>query len=319
MAYLVAGVDLGGTKTAFAVADQKGRVLVQAVQPTPQLPSQKAVPVLIRHIEELLTGLKSLQPPFVKGGRHKGRHPLAAIGIGVPGLTNPRTGELIWAPKLWSADKKGWRHVQLGKVLGRHFHCPVDVENDVDMALLAEAWKGSAKGLKNAVMATVGTGVGGAFLFDGKLLQGAGAVGWIRVQEGKCMEDIASGPAILRRFLKANRGRWPFDGKPNTPRVCRAAAQGHPRARRVLREAAQALGWACAGLASVLNPEAIIFGGGVMDSAAGLLLPVIRSEVKRLAQPAAGARTRVLHSKLGNRAGWMGAVAAALKIASPAK
>src|ERR1041384_633469 len=122
MGSLVVGVDLGGTKTAFAVSDQKGRVLAQAIQPTPQLPPRKAVPVLIRHIEELLAGPSRLK----------------AIGIGVPGLTNPRTGELVWAPKLWSADKKGWRHVPLGRELGRHFRCPVDVENDVDMALLAE-------------------------------------------------------------------------------------------------------------------------------------------------------------------------------------
>jgi glucokinase len=304
MGLLVAGVDLGGTKTALAIANRQGRILAQTVRPTPPFPPRKAIPGLIQYIETLLASLDS-RPSRLWG-----------IGIGVPGLTNHSTGEVLWAPNLWSADGKGWRHVALGRELGRHFRCQVDVRNDVDMALLAEIWKGSAQKLKNAVMATVGTGVGGAFLFDGKILEEAGAVGWIRVKDGECMENIASGPAILRRFLKASKGRWPFEGKPNTLKVCQAALQGHSLARRALREAGEALGWACAGLASILNPEAVIFGGGVMDSAAGVLLPIIRSEIKKLAQPAAARRAKVLHSKLGNRAGWLGAVAAALKISA---
>jgi glucokinase len=316
---LVAGIDLGGTKTAFAVADLKGRVLAQTVHPTPQLPPGKAVPVLVQTLESLVASLKSPLPPFFKGGRKKASHPLAAIGIGVPGLSNPKTGELVWAPNLWSPDGKGWRKVQLGKAFQRSFRCPVAVENDADLALLAETWKGSAKGLKNAVMVTVGTGVGGAFLFEGKLLKGAGAVGWIRVQHGECMENIASGPAILRGFLKANRGRWPWNGKPNTLQVCLAGLKGHPKARLVLGEAALALGWACAGIVSVLNSEAVVFGGGVMDSTADFLLPRIRAVIQKLAQPAAASRVRVLRSKLGNRAGWMGGIAAARQLVSPVR
>ncbi len=297
---------MGGTKTALALSDRRGRVLARAVHPTPKLPPKKAVPLLIRQLDELRPSLGS-RPPRV-----------GAIGIGIPGLSNPATGELVWAPNLWSTDGKGCRKVPLGPQLKRYFHCPVTVENDADMALLAEAWRGRAVGLKNAVMMTVGTGVGGAILFDGKLLQGAGAVGWIRVMGGECMENIASGPAILGRFLRVSRDRWPFEGEPNTPRVCQAAREGNLRAKKVLREAALALGWASAGMVSVLNPETVIFGGGVMDSSAGSLLPLIRSEIKRLAQPTAASRARVLHSKLGNDAGWMGGLAAALRMFPPA-
>jgi glucokinase len=280
----VVGVDLGATKTAVALATARGHLLAEGRFPTPS-----SAGAAVKALKGAITGLL-----------RRRRMPLSslrAIAVGVPGVCDVKRGIVIWAPNL-----KGWRRVPLGRALAAWAGCPVRLENDADMAVRGEAWRGAARGLDHVVMLTVGTGIGGGIITNGQLLRGAGdvagAAGWMRVGASR-LEDVASGPAIGRRFT----------GDPaSTERICRAAAAGHPAARRAVRAAAAALGLAAADLVSVLNPQAVVFGGGVMESAGRLMLPVIRSQVMRHAQPVAARQARIALSPLGNRAGVLGAI-----------
>jgi len=183
---------------------------------------------------------------------------------------------VVWAPNL-----PGWRDVPLGALWRARFRCPVALENDADMAALGEAARGAARGARDFVVLTVGTGIGGGIVLNGALARGtggvAGAAGWMRAG-GRRLEDAAAGPA------------WRRGGG---------------------RAAAAALGRAVADLVSLLNPRVVVLGGGVMAGPGRAFLPAIRRAVRRHAQPVAARQVRILASPLGNRAGVLGALAAA--------
>jgi len=208
-------------------------------------------------------------------GRGAGR--IRALGLGVPGGCDPRRGLVGWAPNL-----PGWRNIRVAGILRRALRCRAVIENDADMAALGERWKGAARGCRDALILTIGTGIGGGLIVNGKLARGAngvaGAAGWMRIG-GHRLEDLASGPAITRTGI--GRG-------------------------------AKALGEAVASLVSVLNPEVVVLGGGVMDGHGATLLRAVRRSVRRQAQPIAARRVRVLASTLRNRAGMLGAIRAAM-------
>ncbi len=300
---------MGATKTAVALATVKGRLLAECRYATPQSLPKAAIAVLIAHLKALLQR-RRLQVSSLR-----------AIGVGVPGVCDPRRGVVVWVRNL-----KGWRRVPLARALRTWARCPVELANDGDMAALGERWRGAGRGCSHLVTLTVGTGIGGGVIANGQLVRGAsyvaGAVGWMRVHpstglraSGGRLEDLASGMAILRRFLRVSRTRQLLGLPATTERICRAASAGHPLARRVVREAAEALGIAAVNLVNALNPQAVVFGGGVMDSAGKLMLPVIRQAVRRHALPMAARHVRVLLSPLGSRAGLLGAVHTAQKMA----
>jgi len=338
----IVGIDLGATKTLVAIASiasgavtrgehrqrswrrspNAGRgssaadagvcILAESRFPTPRSGPGAAIRAVADGIAALLAG-KGLPDSSLR-----------AIGIGVPGVCDPVKGVVVWAPNL-----KGWRDVRLGSALGRRFGAAVMIENDADMAVLGESWRGAGRGMRNLVTLTVGTGIGGGVIANGSLVRGAGdvagAAGWMPIG-GIRLEAIASGPAIVRRYSRLSRrgrrGACPrrklrlrlagFAVLRGAEAVCRLAVRGDPAARRAVREAAVALGRATASLVSVLNPEAVVFGGGVMEGAGRLMLPVIRRETLRFAQPVAARQARILLSPLGNRAGLLGALGAAL-------
>lgn len=255
---LIAGVDLGGTKIRIGVAERTGRVLREAVIPTPRRGPAADLGVIVAAIRELAAGRR-----------------ISAVGLGVPGVCDGR-GRVIWAPNL-----PGWRHVPAGNTLRRAFGCRVALENDADMAALGESWKGAARGCRDALVLTIGTGIGGALIVNGEVARGAhgvaGAAGWMRIG-GRRLEDAASGPALARGG------------------VARGAA---------------ALGEAVASLVSVLDPEVVVLGGGVMDGRRAVILRSVRRAVRRFAQPLAARRVRIVASPLRNRAGMLGAIRSA--------
>ncbi len=257
---LIAGVDLGGTKIRIGVADRTGRVLRESVIPTPRRGPSRDLAAIVATLRSLSEGRR-----------------IAVLGLGVPGVCDGR-GRVLWAPNL-----PGWRDVPAAGVLRRALGCRVVLENDADMAALGETGRGAARGCKDALILTIGTGIGGALIVNGALARGAGgvagAVGWMRVG-GRRLEALASGPAIARGG------------------VARAAA---------------ALGEAVASLVSVLNPERVVLGGGVMDGLGAVMLGAVRRAVRRHAQPVAARRVRIVASPLRNRAGLLGAILSATR------
>ena len=200
---------------------------------------------------------------------------------------------------------------------------PVLLENDANAAALGESWMGAAKGFQNSICVTLGTGVGGGIIIDGEILRGvdgtAGEIGHICVEpfgapcgcgSRGCLEQYASATAILR-LAQENSARYPKSELLHklgltSADVYKAGKQGDELALEVFRQMGFYLGLALAGLVNVLNPEAIVIGGGASggwDLFMRYLQETIRARTFR--QP--GERAKVLLAKCGDDAGLLGA------------
>ena len=279
----VLAVDLGGTKTATAIVDEQGTIR-----------DRRTVPAA-HDVEESVAQVA----PAAKD--------VTAVGVIVPGIYTPATG-MAWCPNLW-----GMEEVPLLRRLTDRLEVPVFIDSDRSGYVLGEAWRGAARGLRHVVFVSIGTGIGVGILSDGTVIRGAGgiagATGWYALNPAwrevyratGCWEAEAAGPAVAR-----------MGGVPDGQTVVRAARSGDGRALEVLRHAAQYTAMGTANLISALNPEAVVFGGGLMLGAGDLLLDWIRAEVPRWAQPIAAARCRIELTQLGESAGLLGAARLAL-------
>ncbi|MCL6613678.1 MAG: ROK family protein, partial [Firmicutes bacterium] len=246
--------------------------------------------------------------------REKGR----GIGVGVPG--GVREGGVVqWAPAL------GWRNLALAEEIARKFPYPVFVENDVNLLALGEYWYGIGQGTRSLVCLAVGTGLGAGIVLDGQVYTGAhAAAGEVcnlvadisylgRTYPGfGWLEGFVSGPALARRYasLLEEMGKGPHsEVLPNVDAevVFARAREGEPIACRVVEEFTRYLALALVSIVAVLDPEMIVLGGGVSESA-----DVFRDRLVELCSPVLQVMPRVEVSRLGVDAGVMGAVALAL-------
>jgi glucokinase len=282
----VLAVDLGGTKTAFARVTEEGTLSDRQSFP--------AAHALGDSIDQIVR--------FTRANRH-----VDAIGIVVPGIYTPSTGT-AWCPNLWGAD-----HVPLKKALREQLETPVVIDSDRSGYVLGETWLGAARGLRHVVFVGIGTGIGVGIISDGMVVRGAGgiagAAGWFALTPEwhdayaatGCWEAESAGPAVAS-----------LAGLPDARAVVAAARAGDEHAAAVLRRAARYMAMGIANLISVLNPEAVILGGGFLAGAGDLLLEWIRPEVPRWAQPLAAAQCRIELTQLGEDAGLLGAARLAL-------
>lgn len=232
--------------------------------------------------------------------------PIAAVGVAVPGIYRSASAT-VWAPNI-----PGWENYPLGvelrDALGADLPCAV--ESDRTCYILGEAWQGSARGARNAVFLAVGTGIGAGILLDGRIIRGhadiAGAIGWFaldrpyqdKYRECGCFEYYAAGPGIARAAGMATEQAF-------------AARDTEQSARAALDAAVAYWGMAVANLVSLLNPEVIVFGGGVFGPAAALLDDIYR-EALQWAQPISIRQVKLVASTLGSDAGLYGAARVAL-------
>lgn len=296
---LVVAVDLGGTKTAVAVVDAEGAVLGRL-----KAPAAKGSPeASLEQAMELAGGALA--------AASTGWEQVGAVGVCVPGIYFAETGD-AWAPNLW-----GWDQVPLRAALEARFPAPVAIDSDRSACVLGEHWLGVARGLTDVVFLAVGTGIGAGIIAGGRLVRGAegiaGAVGWFALDprwkdtygQMGCFEAEAAGPAVARRA--AAHGLQGL-----TPETVTARARlGDPAARALLEETAAWLGMGVANIVSLLNPQMVVLGGGVMG-AGDILLEGIRRHMLEWAQPLAGEQVRVELSQLGEDAGLLGAARLAL-------
>jgi glucokinase len=187
------------------------------------------------------------------------------------------------------------------------------IDSDRAGYVLGESWLGAGRGHRHVVFVAIGTGIGVGILADGQLVRGAGGVagaaGWFaldprwtpRYAEVGCWEAEAAGPAVAAAC-----------GTSDAQSAVAAARRGDSSARDALERAARYTGMGVANLVSVLDPEVVILGGGLMTGASDLLLESIRAEVRRWAQPIAASRCRLELSALGGGAGLLGAARLAL-------
>ncbi len=282
------GIDLGGTQIKAAVFDSGGRCLNRWVRETEDTGDAR---MFIAHATDLM--------------RLAG--PIDHVGLAAPGLAAFDGRSISHMPgRMDGLEGFDWT---------THWARPVHVLNDAHAAILGETWQGAAKGLKDVVMLTLGTGVGGAILVDGRLLRGAigraGHLGHMTV-DARGTQDIVGTPGSLEDAIGdctvARRSGGRFS---STRDIVDAVGRGDADAREVWLVSVQALGAAVASLINILDPEAIVIGGGMAKAAAALFDPLARTLDTMEWRPA-GRRVTILPAHLDEWAGAFGAARHAL-------
>lgn len=304
---LFLGVDVGGTNIKLAVVGPDGRVRSRGVMDTnPGEKPQKA----FRRIQQALPALV-------------GRGCVAAAGIGCAGLINPGKGRLYASPNL-----AAWENSPLRRIAEDAFGVYTIVENDANSAAWGEYRCGSNKGKKDLVFITLGTGVGGGVICDGRLLRGtanyAGEVGHMVISRGGprchcggrgCLEAYLGSYGIVRsarELMKRKKGRLleklVKEKKMGlTPELITYAARRRDAvARSVIKTAGENLGTGLASLVNIFNPGVIALGGGV-SGAFDLLIPHVERTVRRQAFAESARLVKIVKSVLGNDATAVGA------------
>jgi glucokinase len=306
----VIGIDLGGTKITGAVFDDSGNILHR-------------VSSLLEHRQGGEVGelVKSTVDTLVAS---HGVTDIQSVGICVPGIANSKTGK-IWAPNI-----KGWDNYPLQQEIENHIDKPsvkVDIASDRTCYILGETWKGAAVGCSNALFIAVGTGIGVGILVDGKILHGygdvVGAAGWLALETPYldeyemcgCFESQASGNGIARQARKIIKGDALFKESSLYNKdvetivaqdIFAAYEQRDPLAKFVLSKAIKMWGMAAANLVSLLNPEKIVWGGGVFGPASQFI-DNIYEEACKWAQPVSVRQVSFEKSHLSGDAGLYGA------------
>ncbi|MFJ8040993.1 ROK family glucokinase [Kitasatospora sp. NPDC096147] len=305
---LTIGVDVGGTKIAAGVVDENGEILARTRVPTPADP-QWAVDAIAQAVREL-----------------KEQYPdVAGVGVGAPGFVDRERSTVIFAPNI------AWENEPLKTRVEELTGLDTVVENDANCAAWAEFRFGAAAEHSDMVLITVGTGIGGGIVLDGRLHRGrfgvAGEIGHLNmVPDGLlcgcgghgCWEQYGSGRA-LRRYGREKSAADPVagkrmlelnDGVAETIRgihITEAAAEGDPLALECYDELADWLGRGMADLAALFDPAVFVLGGGVSDSGDLLLDPVAKSFEKYLTGGVHRPRAEVVLASMGSAAGIAGA------------
>lgn len=283
------GLDIGGTNIKALAVTPGGRVLAQTVVPTGDTGGRGWQLNVRRAKDEVQRIVK--QPP-------------SWIGLAAPGLAAANQSSIAFMPgRLPGLEGLVWQ-----KFL-KVSH-PVPVLNDAHAALLGEVWRGAARQAQNAILLTLGTGVGGAALVDGGLLRGhigrAGHLGHISLDPAGA-PDIARTPGSLEDAIGDCTVRTRSSGRfASTAKLVAASNAGDPDAQKVWRASVQALAAGLASLINVLDPEVVVIGGGIAQAGDALFRPVKKYLNEFEWQPG-GKKVRVVPAKLGDRAGAFGA------------
>ncbi len=305
---LTIGVDVGGTKIAAGVVDEKGAIIEMVKRPTPAANAARTIEVISEAVRELLP-----------------RHEIEAVGIGAAGFVEESRSSVVFAPNL------AWRNEPVARQVEDRTGRPVVVENDANAAAWAEAKLGAGRGHDHLMMITIGTGIGGALVLNGELYRGrwgmAGEPGHYRVvPDGRlcgcgnrgCWEQYASGSALVaeaRDFARRSPGAAVrllqlSGGTPEGitgPEVMTAAREGDAAALRCFDIIGRWLGEGLADMAAILDPSCFVLGGGVSE-AGDLLIGQTRAAFEdgltgRQYRPHAS----VVLAELGPDAGMIGA------------
>jgi glucokinase len=253
-------IDIGGTKIAIGIVGMDGHVIVRTDFPTPQLPEPEDG---IKKISMTLQSQMAATGILIQG-----------IGLGVTGPVDPATGTLSsnsFLPK--------WSCANLFEGFSRYFDLPLSAENDADAAALGEGRWGTGKDISRFVYITIGTGIGGGVIYDGKLYRGVdGAhpeLGHQIIEYGGpkcfcgatgCWESMASGPAMAR-WYHSQREFVDTSGKPvDAETICQLAKNGDDLAAQAVQREGLYLGIGIANLINTFTPDVIALGGGLVKS-----------------------------------------------------
>lgn len=308
----VMGVNIGTALVRAALADLDGTVTEEWVAPTNSRSSPERVSALASDCVRNL----------VKQHRISERKILALVA-GVPGITNVHSGTVVSAPTLSSE----WRDVPLQRMLERETGIRAAIENDVNLAAIGESWCGTARGVKNFVFLTVGTGVGAGIFVDGRLHHGsgwaAGEIGYLfvpgtdeappAIYRPGSLEDIIGARGIERSWQKLcdqdREGIMPSPRKMSATEVFDAAGKGESCAVEILNRTARILADAITNVCVILDASLVVLGGRVGSH------PALFAAARQIVDRNEFCRPRLALSALGSEATLQGAIWLALRVA----
>jgi glucokinase len=312
------GIDIGGTKILTAVVNAEGKILSRDRGVTPAEEGHEA---MVKSVLESVS--RAL------GQARLTAADLLAVGLGAPGLSNPETGILFTSPHL-----PGWKDVPLRDIMERELGRKVFLINDANAAALGELYFGAAWGARNLIYVTVGTGIGGGIIIDGRLYTGsagmAGEIGHMVVDdEGPlchcgnrgCWEALVSGTALARearRKIEEGAATSILEcaggdiDRVNAEVIHKAAQASDSLAKELIARAAYYLGVGLSSLINIFNPEVVVIGGGLSDIGDMLLKPAFE-EAGRRAYKQVCQSVRFARAELGRDSGVLGAAAFALR------
>ncbi|WP_108993862.1 ROK family protein [Paenibacillus agaridevorans] len=291
----VIGMDVGGTNIKAGIISPDGAIIGLAQAATPVNQGKEAI---LACMEEVVGQL-----------RNDYRGEIRALGIGAAGRIDRQTGTVLYA----TDNLPGWMGTPLKSVMEARLSLPVFVDNDVNAAALGEGWLGAGREARHYVLLTLGTGVGGALVHDGKLISGprggVGEIGHMILYPGGmacncgqtgCLEQYASGTALNRSAKLVDSG-W------DSRELLRQLELGHEQSRAVISRFVSDLATGLVSLQNLYDPELIIIGGGIMDTHR-LWWRDLLAQLGSCTEQALSVRPAVL----GNEAGLLGAARLAL-------
>ncbi|HTC25270.1 MAG TPA: ROK family protein [Gemmatimonadales bacterium] len=313
----VLGIDIGGTNLVVGAVTEDGSKL-HALQSEPTRPEEGSDAVL-RRLRDMGRAVIEETKRTIPGAT------FAGAGVGAPGPLDTKRGIVLLTPNL------GWVNLPLRQLMQDALGVPTAIDNDANCAVLGEWWMGAARGARQVIGITIGTGIGGGIIVDGRLYHGAsdcaGEIGHTTVEvNGRrckcgnygCLEAYASGPAIALRAVEAveagQTSKLPDYVKGDLTKITaqtvyQAAHDGDELAEEVVGDTAKFLGAGIANMVNIFNPEIVVVFGGVTYAGEHLFTPLKREVAKRAFKPAV-AVCRIVPAELIGTAGVYGAARA---------
>lgn len=275
-------IDIGGTSIKYGCISEDLKITVRSEAVSQKKGGKDILDTVFQIIERLSAG-----------------HDIRGVCISTAGIVDSKEGSVVYSENI-----PGYSGICIKSFIEEKFGIPCEVENDVNCAALAEHFEGAGKGCASSVMMTVGTGIGGAFIIKNRLWTGnsgsAMEVGYLRVSDGIFQEE-GSASALVRNTRKRMH-----DPELNGRRIFDLAKDGNKICREEVHHMAEILGEGIAQIAWILNPEAIILGGGVMAQEEVLRTPILES-MKSCMTPWLYQKTSLRFARLKNDAGMVGA------------
>ena len=305
------GIDLGGTFIKGGIVNGSGEILVQDKTPTESKKGAGGVSLNIANLAKSLIAKAGLTVNDMQG-----------LGMGVPGMIDSAKGEVVFSNNL------GWEHFFIGEAVSALTGLPVKIANDANVAALGEAKFGAAKGYQHMIMLTLGTGVGGGIVLNGKLYEGNCGAGAelghsVIAFDGEqctcgrkgCLEAYASATALIRNTKRAmqadkNSKMWEIGSLDQvTGKTAFDYAPVDQAAKTVVENYVEALGVGIVNFANVFRPQIVLLGGGVCAQGENLIKPLNAILKRDLFAGDRGPQVELKIAELGNSAGLLGAAA----------
>jgi glucokinase len=320
MAEYLTGIDLGGTNIKVGVVDQTGRIISKHSAPMGKPRTREEV------LEKIYAATEeTLRRAGMKADRIK------ALGIATPGTLDIAAGVVVSA-----ANLPDWENVALRESVRKRFDIPVVLENDANAAAWGEYWAGAGKETSSMIMLTLGTGIGGGIILDGKLWHGfkdsAGEIGHVVIDyHGRqcacgnigCLEAYASADSTVRRFVEAvksgkstnlERHVHEHPEEITSKIICEEALKGDVLSRKTLEETGFYLGVGVVTILHFMNPEMVVLTGGMIIGAGSMLMDPLKRVVEERAMGRSREDVRIAFARLGGDAGFVGAAGCALTV-----